>query len=206
MDGVRALVTYGAAAMPRSPVTPEPHGKTGPPRPSGTCIHGDTSISALACRTLLSHDLSQDGCGTCDIASHRPKQQSHGGRAGRPDPRDRTSWIVGFPGAKSGGARLCTLRIAASLAALPRLVRPGKDSSARYRAPAPSTSDSVGRLLAGTSKAIGKRRPPASQRAADQLFTPEHECCFRPDGPFGRDRAIVPRSDHESSQPGVVTG
>jgi hypothetical protein len=64
MDGVRALVTYGAAAVPRSPVTPEPHGKTGPPRPSGTCIHGDTSISALACRTLLSNDLRQDGRGT----------------------------------------------------------------------------------------------------------------------------------------------
>ncbi len=36
----------------------------------------------------------------------------------------------------------------------------------------------VGRLLAGTSQAIGTRRPAACQRAADQLFTPEYERCF----------------------------
>jgi hypothetical protein len=81
MDGVRALVTYGAAAVPRSPVTPEPHGKTGPPRPSGTCIHGDTSISALACRTLLSNDLRQDGWGTISqihVASTRPGMSGDG--------------------------------------------------------------------------------------------------------------------------------
>jgi hypothetical protein len=88
----------------------------------------------------------------------------------RLEPRDRTSWIVGFPGAKSGGARLCTLRIAASLAAL-RVSSGRAKIRALDRAPAPSTSDSVGRLLAGTSKAIGKRRQPASQRAVDQLFT-----------------------------------